>query len=237
MLKFFRTVRRRLLESSKIKSYALYAIGEIVLIVVGILLALQISIWNDHQKRKRYEQYLLGELLTNVKEDGEQIEDILSKRYRTNEAFLLLKPHIAGAGLSRDSFIMAVDWLLSFERFYPIRTAYEVAKSNGLSISDHTLRSQVARYYEYEQNRVGQSIKDIEQVIIPELRFGAENFQTRRIDGLGMTFRDLEDPRVLNWVEKVIHRHEPNLTASLEKIEAFQKINKELDLSLTRALE
>lgn len=236
MLKFFRTMRRRLLESGKTRSYALYAIGEIVLIVVGILLALQISNWNETQKSKRYEQYLLGELLTNVKEDGEQIEEILAKRYRASQALQLLRSFIDGDDLPRDSFVLAVDWLLSFERFYPIRTAYEIAKSNGLSISDRALRSQVARYYEYEQNKVGQSIKDIEQVMIPELRFGAENFQTRRIDGVGMTFRDLEDPQVFTWVDKVIRKHEPNLSASLEKIEAFRKKNDELRVILEQAL-
>ena len=186
MLKLFRTIRRRLLASGKTQSYALYAIGEIALIVIGILFALQISNWNENQKSKQYEQYLLGELLANVKEDGEQIEEILAKRYRADEAFQLLKSFIDRENLPQDSFALAVSWLLSFERYYPIRTAYEVAKSNGLPISDRALRSQVARYYEYEQNKVGQSIKDIEEVMIPELRFGAENFQ-QRIVGQGIT--------------------------------------------------
>jgi hypothetical protein len=53
MLKFFRRIRRGLLESGKFRNYTLYAIGEIALVVVGILIALQISNWNEQQKEGR----------------------------------------------------------------------------------------------------------------------------------------------------------------------------------------
>ena len=52
MLKFFRRIRKRLLESGKIRNYSLYAIGEIVLVVIGILIALQINNWNENRKEK-----------------------------------------------------------------------------------------------------------------------------------------------------------------------------------------
>jgi hypothetical protein len=52
MLKFFRRIRKGLLESGKIRNYTLYAIGEIALVVVGILIALQISNWNEQRNEK-----------------------------------------------------------------------------------------------------------------------------------------------------------------------------------------
>ncbi|MFH4967884.1 DUF6090 family protein [Gaetbulibacter sp. M240] len=47
MLKFFRNIRKRLLSESKFRNYFLYAIGEIILVVIGILIALQINNWNE----------------------------------------------------------------------------------------------------------------------------------------------------------------------------------------------
>ncbi len=53
MLRFFRQIRQRLLTDNRFNKYLLYAIGEIVLVVVGILIALQINNWNDDRKKQR----------------------------------------------------------------------------------------------------------------------------------------------------------------------------------------
>jgi len=62
MLKFFRTIRRRLLASGKVRSYTLYAIGEILLVVIGILIALQINNWNQERQNRREELTALTSL-------------------------------------------------------------------------------------------------------------------------------------------------------------------------------
>jgi hypothetical protein len=78
MLKFFRRIRKGLLESGKIRNYTLYAIGEIALVVVGILIALQISNWNEQQKEKAiangYLIALKGEFQANIRELDRAIE-------------------------------------------------------------------------------------------------------------------------------------------------------------------
>ena len=50
MIKFFRRIRQKLLSESKFSKYLLYAIGEIVLVMIGILLALQVNTWNEQKK-------------------------------------------------------------------------------------------------------------------------------------------------------------------------------------------
>jgi len=50
MIKFFRKIRQQFLRENKIRKYLIYAIGEIVLVVIGILIALQINNWNENQK-------------------------------------------------------------------------------------------------------------------------------------------------------------------------------------------
>lgn len=57
MLKLFRRIRRKLLDEGKMRKYLVYAIGEISLVVIGILIALQVNTWNDVRK-EREEEYL-----------------------------------------------------------------------------------------------------------------------------------------------------------------------------------
>jgi len=62
MIKFFRQIRQRLLTKNKINKYLLYALGEIVLVMIGILLALQINNWNTEKKDQEKIQVLLGQM-------------------------------------------------------------------------------------------------------------------------------------------------------------------------------
>ena len=52
MIKFFRKIRQKLLSENKFSKYLVYAIGEIVLVVIGILIALQINNWNENRKNE-----------------------------------------------------------------------------------------------------------------------------------------------------------------------------------------
>lgn len=61
MITLLRKIRQRLIRENRITSYSLYALGEIALVVIGILIALQINNWNENRKAKLTEQkYLLG---------------------------------------------------------------------------------------------------------------------------------------------------------------------------------
>ncbi len=62
MLRFFRQIRKTLMEQNRTRSYFIYAIGEIALVMIGILLALQVNNWNEGRKLQKQEQYLLTEL-------------------------------------------------------------------------------------------------------------------------------------------------------------------------------
>ena len=62
MIKFFRHIRKSLLMKNKTSQYFKYAIGEIVLVVIGILIALQINNWNENRKAVENERILLQKL-------------------------------------------------------------------------------------------------------------------------------------------------------------------------------
>jgi len=68
MINFFRKIRKQLADDNKPLKYARYAIGEIVLVVVGILIALSINNWNENNKnievRRNYYHQILKDLQT-----------------------------------------------------------------------------------------------------------------------------------------------------------------------------
>ena len=69
MIKFFRKFRRDLLTENKFIKYLIYAIGEIILVMVGILLALQVNNWNEGNKRKVLEVNILQDIKIDIEEN------------------------------------------------------------------------------------------------------------------------------------------------------------------------
>ncbi|WP_204346702.1 hypothetical protein [Psychroserpens algicola] len=67
MIKFFRNIRQNLLSEGKTGKYFKYAIGEIILVVIGILIALQINNWNEKRKENIVEVELIDVLITDLK--------------------------------------------------------------------------------------------------------------------------------------------------------------------------
>lgn len=62
MIKFFRHIRKSILSEGKTSKYFKYAIGEILLVVIGILIALQINTWNNNRLEAKKEQTILKNL-------------------------------------------------------------------------------------------------------------------------------------------------------------------------------
>ena len=69
MIKFFRKIRFDLMEKNKTGKYLKYAIGEIILVVIGILIALSINTWNENRKSELKEQVILKFLKVNLIEN------------------------------------------------------------------------------------------------------------------------------------------------------------------------
>jgi hypothetical protein len=69
MINFFRHIRQRMIKENRVSKYLLYAFGEIVLVVIGILIALQINTWNENSKLNKEEKKLLNSLNEDFKEN------------------------------------------------------------------------------------------------------------------------------------------------------------------------
>jgi hypothetical protein len=84
MIKLFRKIRQRLLTENKFSNYFLYAIGEIVLVVIGILIALQINNWNEWSKDRVKEKEVLVNLAENFELNIEALESDIESLLKFN---------------------------------------------------------------------------------------------------------------------------------------------------------
>ena len=74
MIKFFRKIRQGLLTDNKFSKYLLYAVGEILLVVIGILIALQINTWNENKNILAKEKVILSSLLEDFETNSRNID-------------------------------------------------------------------------------------------------------------------------------------------------------------------
>ena len=94
MIKFFRSIRQTLImenppdhrRAGKTSKYLKYGIGEIVLVVIGILIALQINTWNQYRLDKAYEQKMLHELVEDLKQDTSYLNGQFGRIKRFEES-------------------------------------------------------------------------------------------------------------------------------------------------------
>jgi hypothetical protein len=115
----------------------LYAVGEIVLVVIGILLALQINEWNENRKIKLAEKVVLNNLKQEFRSNRAELDSILNGLERTRNANLTLMSFFGPsyeriAGANTDSLIFES---VEYERFVPTQNALTtLLQSDGLQL-------------------------------------------------------------------------------------------------------
>ena len=90
MIKFFRHIRRSLLNQNKMGKYFKYAIGEILLVMVGILLALQVNTWNNNRIEANREQTVLKNLRSDFNDLVAELDRIYDNTEESYESSLRL---------------------------------------------------------------------------------------------------------------------------------------------------
>jgi len=84
MIKFFRRIRYTLMEQNKTGKYLKYAFGEIVLVVIGILIALSINNWNETKLERKIEKEYIVSLIEDLETDSTRLS-YLVRRFDTAE--------------------------------------------------------------------------------------------------------------------------------------------------------
>lgn len=162
MITFFRKIRLKLLQQNQVTRYLAYAGGEILLVVIGILIALQINNWNEGRKTKKFEQEILFLIDQNLQRDSVLLSEELFKAKQAIELTDRLLEQVALKNYD-DSLNYWMGKIISFERFKSQSSAFEVLKAKGIeTISDKELQLALISYYDVNLFEVYQSLDDVE---------------------------------------------------------------------------
>ena len=172
------------MEKNKTGKYLKYAIGEIILVMIGILLALQVNNWNEQRKDRKKEQVVLKQLQEDFQANLIQLEEKMKTREKILiSAFQLLKAFDEPVGVDRDSVIKDLAKVNHDPTFDPIQN--DLTSSGNLSlISNNQLKrllsnwsSDVVGVQEIEVNWT-KSVYGQNQLIISELGLGRDVFNS-----------------------------------------------------------
>jgi hypothetical protein len=150
MIKFLRKIRQQLLTENRIGKYLLYALGEIVLVMIGILLALQVSDWNEHRKNQIEQYFLLNKLESDIQSDVAEISMKISRGEHSIANFIFcLEVLSRKKEVSRSEFMTRLGSILGINFFDQNTTTFDNLVSSGKIelIEDQELLDSLVAYY------------------------------------------------------------------------------------------
>ena len=158
MIKLFRNIRQNMIMENKTGKYFKYAIGEIILVVIGILIALQINNWSGDRKINQQETSYLKRLLLENKKDILTFTTEIEQLEYNNRKIINLSKAFKDKSCS-DSLLVhsAIEYVIDgslYPLFNPSTSTYEDLSSTGnLSVIKNTqLRDQIVGHYEDYQS-------------------------------------------------------------------------------------
>jgi len=138
------------MEQNKTSKYFKYAIGEIILVVIGILIALSINTWNENNKSEKEASFQLSKLRDNLKADKLQLKNaIASDSLYVDNLLFCIKVLSNEIVAPRDEFLNRFQYISSLINFDPTRGTFEGLISSGKIelISNQNLLDDLFSYY------------------------------------------------------------------------------------------
>jgi hypothetical protein len=148
MIKFFRNIRQNQLMENKTGTYLKYAIGEIVLVVIGILIALQINNWNESRKEHQVELTILKEILNNLDTDLKNLDLKIEESQKFLSHNVKVLEHLQNKTPISDSLKYHYSSLVGHGNFQPTTIAYDNLKTIGVDIiKNEQIRQAISELY------------------------------------------------------------------------------------------
>lgn len=211
--------------------YFKYAIGEIILVVIGILIALQINNWNENRKSEIFEHEILTQIRANLIKD-----QLVLKNFIINAE---------NAGASTDK-ILAEDlslrvndsikhWLgdiVRFDRYRALSNAYEVLKSQGLDkVSDKQLQFLLGMYYDDQSVAASIACHDLEIMFINDwIPILKENIVYQKFGDI-LELQDYSELKTSGEIRNLLILNRDNWSGSNSTLKnTYNLINKILDI-------
>lgn len=132
-MKFFRKIRLDLVERKKTGKYVGYALGEIVLVVIGILIALQINSWNESRRQATREEQFIAGVKNDLRQDRDFIELVIEIAEPRIEAYKRSSQELPESyDTDRETLVSIFQtYFVSQRTFYPISGSFQSAISGN----------------------------------------------------------------------------------------------------------
>ena len=172
MIKFFRKIRQRLLTANKFSKYLIYAIGEILLVVIGIIIAVSIGEWRQKVNDSNEVLNYYNNLTDDLQKDKAQLLEIIKVYEKSSLGLVAEIDKLQLESYNQDSLYKGFsNWIVysSTYKFNPQVAIYTEVISNGKlkMIDDKSLKSQLLKLYtsiypemEFYQNNMSQTVRN-----------------------------------------------------------------------------
>jgi hypothetical protein len=151
MTKFFRNIRQRLLYENRLVKYLIYAIGEILIVLIGILLAVQIYNLNDSNKLKRNEVQVLSDIKNDLIRTQKDLQNNVKSHEGQISDFDVLINNFEITKIYNDSLSNIFGTLFGFRSPHLTLASYENLKTGkGIDlISNDSLKLKIVDLHEF----------------------------------------------------------------------------------------
>jgi hypothetical protein len=161
----FKKIRRKLAEENKVTSYLRYAVGEILLLVIGILIALQVNNWNEARKDHKLLVQYKNSMVLDLSQDTLKIRNILS--YLNNLKVINDQIHARMFG-----DVVTIDTLIHLARFdfnpfigkltdYNTNTLQTLLSTGDISLLDSRLRKSILKHQQLQETSLNLTMYNI----------------------------------------------------------------------------
>ena len=187
MTLFFRQLRHRFINSSQFEKYGLYALGEIIILILGILIALKVDNWNHETQNRSTEIAILNSMKTELLTDLEEIKVNISIHDIGIRAAQIVIDHLENDSAYNDSLsIHFLDLSIYTHHSYK-KGAYTTLESLGIGIiSNQELRNEIIELYAFNEEMLRTQIINTDRV-----QHAENNLFNTRFDELGNIDFDL----------------------------------------------
>lgn len=156
MLRFFQKMRQALVPENRFGRYFFYAVGEIVLVVIGILIALQINNWNQLNSNNKIVDDYLVKIVANINSDIKTLESLTNERRELLTLCDTINRYFEVEYISNQKlFFKGFSFLTRENSFFPNTSAYESLKNSGFmnNLKNSEIEDRLSSYY-YLMERV-----------------------------------------------------------------------------------
>lgn len=146
MIGFFRRIRRQLISDHKTTKYFKYAFGEIVLVVLGILIALQVNNWNETRKDRNAEIVYLDNLKSDFEFNIKKMDTYLAERTASINSAHKMIDHFEGKPIvNLDSFLWDIIMVYDLRPFDQVDNTFKELMNTGKfsNLSDKTIKKKL----------------------------------------------------------------------------------------------